>query len=313
MAVFFIFTLYNFFIFTFFLNFAAKVKRMNRAIAYTINVGGRLLDLSSPCVMGILNITPDSFYTSISPDSSSLDDVIIAHVGKMLSEGAKMIDVGACSTRPGSEPVSASSERQRLTLALDIIHRSFPDCILSVDTFRSDIAEWCINTYGVHIINDISEGCDEMFDIVAKYGIPYILTFNEVRNSSIDITQQALLFFSDKVQQLRDRGAKDIILDPGFGFNKTLDENYELLNNLENLRILELPILVGVSHKSMIYKLLGTTPDATLNGTTVLHTVSLEKGANILRVHEVKEAMETLKILNKAHEANGANEAHKPQ
>ena len=286
---------------------------MNRAIAYTINVGGRLLDLSSPCVMGILNITPDSFYTSISPDSSSLDDVIIAHVGKMLSEGAKMIDVGACSTRPGSEPVSASSERQRLTLALDIIHRSFPDCILSVDTFRSDIAEWCINTYGVHIINDISGGCDEMFDIVAKYGIPYILTFNEVRNSSIDITQQALLFFSDKVQQLRDRGAKDIILDPGFGFNKTLDENYELLNNLENLRILELPILVGVSHKSMIYKLLGTTPDATLNGTTVLHTVSLEKGANILRVHEVKEAMETLKILNKAHEANGANEAHKPQ
>ena len=286
---------------------------MNRAIAYTINVGGRLLDLSSPCVMGILNITPDSFYTSISPDSSSLDDVIIAHVGKMWSEGAKMIDVGACSTRPGSEPVSASSERQRLTLALDIIHRSFPDCILSVDTFRSDIAEWCINTYGVHIINDISGGCDEMFDIVAKYGIPYILTFNEVRNSSIDITQQALLFFSDKVQQLRDRGAKDIILDPGFGFNKTLDENYELLNNMENLRILELPILVGVSHKSMIYKLLGTTPDATLNGTTVLHTVSLEKGANILRVHEVKEAMETLKILNKAHEANGANEAHEPQ
>lgn len=271
------------------------------------------MDLSSPCVMGILNITPDSFYTSISPDSSSLDDIIIAHVGKMLSEGAMMIDVGACSTRPGSEPVSASSERQRLTLALDIIHRSFPDCILSVDTFRSDIAEWCINTYGVHIINDISGGCDEMFDIVAKYGIPYILTFNEVRNSSIDITQQALLFFSDKVQQLRDRGAKDIILDPGFGFNKTLDENYELLNNLENLRILELPILVGVSHKSMIYKLLGTTPDATLNGTTVLHTVSLEKGANILRVHEVKEAMETLKILNKAHEANGTNEAHKPQ
>lgn len=282
---------------------------MNCAIAYTINVGGRLLDLSSPCVMGILNITPDSFYTSISPDSSSLDDIIIAHVGKMLSEEAKMIDVGACSTRPGSEPVSASSERQRLTLALDIIHRSFPDCILSVDTFRSYIAEWCINTYGVHIINDISGGCDEMFDIVAKYGIPYILTFNEVRNPSIDITQQALLFFSDKVQQLRDRGAKDIILDPGFGFNKTLDENYELLNNMENLRILELPILVGVSHKSMIYKLLGTTPDATLNGTTVLHTVSLEKGANILRVHEVKEAMETLKILNKANKANEPNEA----
>ena len=282
---------------------------MSCCVAYTINVGGRLLDLSSPCVMGILNITPDSFYTSVSPDASSLDDLIVAHVSKMLSEGAAMIDVGACSTRPGSEPVSAATERQRLTLALDIIHRSFPDCILSVDTFRPDIAEWCINTYGVHIINDISGGCDELFDVVAKYGVPYILTFNEPRNPSIDITQQALLFFADKVQQLRDRGTKDIILDPGFGFNKTLDENYELLNNMENLRILELPVLVGVSHKSMIYKLLGTTPNATLNGTTVLHTLALTKGANILRVHEVKEAMECIQLENKAH---WAHEAHEP-
>ena len=283
---------------------------MSCCVAYTINVGGRLLDLSTPCVMGILNITPDSFYTSVSPDASSLDDLIKAHVSKMLSEGAAMIDVGACSTRPGSEPVSATAERERLTLALDIIHRSFPDCILSVDTFRPDIAEWCINTYGVHIINDISGGCDELFDVVAKYGVPYILTFNEPRNPSIDITQQALLFFADKVQQLRDRGAKDIILDPGFGFNKTLDENYELLNHMENLRILELPILVGVSHKSMIYKLLGTTPDATLNGTTVLHTLALTKGAAILRVHEVKEAMECIQLENKAYEAYGAHEAN---
>ena len=276
-------------------------------VSYSINAGGQLLDLSTPCVMGILNITPDSFYTSISPDSSSLDDLIVAHVSRMVAEGAKMIDVGACSTRPGSEPVSAEAERERLTQALDIIHRSFPDCILSVDTFRSDIAEWCINEYGVQIINDISGGCDDMFDVVAKYGVPYILTFNEERNPSIDICQQALLFFSDKVQQLRDRGAKDIILDPGFGFNKTLDENYELLNNMENLRILELPVLVGVSHKSMIYKLLGTTPDATLNGTTVLHTLALTKGANILRVHEVKEAMECIALTHKVNKANEAN------
>ena len=279
-------------------------------VSYSINAGGQLLDLSTPCVMGILNITPDSFYTSISPDSSSLDDLIVAHVSRMVAEGAKMIDVGACSTRPGSEPVSAEAERERLTQALDIIHRSFPDCILSVDTFRSDIAEWCINEYGVQIINDISGGCDDMFDVVAKYGVPYILTFNEERNPSIDICQQALLFFSDKVQQLRDRGAKDIILDPGFGFNKTLDENYELLNNMENLRILELPVLVGVSHKSMIYKLLGTTPDATLNGTTVLHTLALTKGANILRVHEVKEAMECIALTHKVNKANEANEAN---
>ncbi|MBO4565022.1 MAG: dihydropteroate synthase [Bacteroidaceae bacterium] len=274
---------------------------MIRCVPYTINVGGQLLDLSTPCVMGILNMTPDSFYTSVSPDSSSLDDIIVAHVGRMLSEGAKIIDVGACSTRPGSEPVSAEAERERLAPALDIIRRTFPDCILSVDTFRSDIAEWCINTYGVQIINDISGGCDDMFDVVAKYGTPYILTFNEERNPSIDICQQELLFFSDKVQQLRDRGAKDIILDPGFGFNKTLEENYELLNHLDALLLLELPVLVGVSHKSMIYRLLNLPPSECLNGTTVLHTLSLAKGASILRVHEVKEAMQCITLTHKAN------------
>ena len=270
-------------------------------VSYTINVGGRLFDLSSPCIMGILNITPDSFYTSISPDLTSLESIIIAHVDKMLTEGAAMIDVGACSTRPGSEPVSGESERQRLEPALNIIRRSFPNCILSVDTFRPEIAEWCINEYGVQIINDISGGIHEMYDVVARLGVPYILTFNEPRNNATDICQQALMFFSDKVQQLRDRGAKDIILDPGFGFNKTLDENYELLDNLSSLQILELPILVGVSHKSMIYKYLNTTPAETLNGTTVLHTLSLERGANILRVHEVKEAMECIQLTNKTH------------
>ena len=280
---------------------------MNGGIAYTINVGGQLLDLSSPCVMGILNITPDSFYTSVSPDTSSLDETIIAHVGKMLSEGATIIDVGACSTRPSSEPVSAATERDRLAPVLDIIRRTFPECVLSVDTFRPDIAAWCINEFGVHIINDISGGCDDMFNIVAKYGVPYILTFNEERNPAIDVCQQTLLFFAHKVQQLRDRGAKDFILDPGFGFNKTLDENYEILHHLDALQILELPVLVGVSHKSMIYRLLNLSPSECLNGTTVLHTLSLQKGARILRVHEVKEAMECITILNKTNMANVAN------
>ena len=285
------------------LSFINKASMNIERVSYTINVGGKLFDLSSPCIMGILNITPDSFYTSVSPDSSSLESIIIAHVDKMLTEGATMIDVGACSTRPGSEPVSGESERQRLAPALDIIRRSFPDCILSVDTFRPDIADWCIHEFGVQIINDISGGIHEMYDVVARKGVPYILTFNEPRNNATDICQQALMFFSDKVQQLRDRGAKDIILDPGFGFNKTLDENYELLDNLSSLQILELPILVGVSHKSMIYKFLNTTPAETLNSTSVLHTLSLERGANILRVHEVKEAMECIQLTNKTHGA----------
>ena len=268
-------------------------------VPYSINVGGRLMDLSSPSVMGIVNVTPDSFYTSISPTVPSFTATIQHLVGSMLDEGAQIIDIGGCSTRPDSVFADASEEQSRLTAALDIVLNTFPDCVVSVDTFRPEIAEWCIKGYGVQIINDISGGNNAMYDVVAQQGVPYILTFNEPRNNDIGICQQTLLFFADRVQQLRDRGAKDIILDPGFGFNKTLDENYELLNNLEALKILELPILVGVSHKSMIYKLLYTTPDATLNGTTVLHTLALTKGANILRVHEVKEAMECIKLTTK--------------
>ena len=278
----------------------------NYCVSYTVNVGGRLLDLSSPCVMGIVNVTPDSFYTSIPPSASSFAEAVKELVGTMLNEGALIIDIGGCSTRPNGDLVDAATEQARLTAALDIIRNAFPDCIVSVDTFRASIARWCINEYGVQIINDISGGDDAIYDIVAKQGVPYILTFNEPRNCNVDISQQAVLFFADRVQQLRDRGAKDIILDPGFGFNKTLDENYELLKNMDVLQIHELPILVGVSHKSMIYKLLGTTPEKTLNGTTVLHTLALTKGANILRVHEVREAMECIKIVNKAYKPHKA-------
>jgi len=284
----------------------------NICVPYTINVGGQLLDLSSPCVMGIVNVTPDSFYTSISPTASSFSDAIKHQVRTMLDEGALIIDIGGCSTRPDSEPVSIEEEQKRLAPTLDVIRHAFPDCILSVDTFRPDIATWCINEYGVHIINDISGGNQAMYDVVAQTGAPYILTFNEPRNNDMDICQQALLFFADRIQQLRNRGAKDFILDPGFGFNKTLDENYQLLNNLESLHILELPILVGISHKSMIYKLLETTPSETLNGTTILHTIALSKGANILRVHEVKEAMECIKLTEKTHKANEPHKVNEP-
>lgn len=274
----------------------------DQCVTYSINIRRKLLDVSSPCVMGILNITPDSFYTSISPDTSSTYSEIIKLTRKILDDGAKIIDIGGCSTRPGGEDVCEEKEWSRLSFALDIVKKEFPDCIVSVDTFRASIAERCIKDYDIHIINDISGGNDEMYDVVAKNGVSYILTFNESRNTFNDVCSHALWFFAERVQKLRDKGAKDIILDPGFGFNKTLDENYELLSNMENLIKLELPILVGISHKSMIYKLLDSTPAKTLNGTTILNTISLIKGANILRVHEVKEAVECImlheKILN---------------
>lgn len=275
---------------------------MSKCIEYTINVGGKLLDLSAPCVMGILNVTPDSFYTSVSPDGSTTETDISGLVGKHLADGAAIIDIGGCSTRPGSNAVDEAGEWERLAKSLDIIKHDYPDAIISVDTFRPAIAERCIKEYGVHIINDVCGGCDEMFDVVAKYGVPYILTFNEPRNEGENICIRKLQFFAEKVQQLRDRGAKDIILDPGFGFNKSMDDNYAILSNMENLAMLDLPVLVGVSHKSMIFKLFGTTPAKALNGTTILNTVALAKGANILRVHEVREAMECIAISNKLHE-----------
>ena len=202
-----------------------------------------------------------------------------------------MIDVGGCSTRPGSEPVSEAEEMQRLRLALGVVRREQPHAVVSVDTFRPDVARMAVEEFGVDIINDVSEGSTEMYRMIARLRVPYILM-------SVQPTlRDMLLAFAREVQQLRDFGVKDIILDPGFGFGKTVAQNYQVMNNLERLQVMDLPLLVGISRKSMIFKLLGLTPDESLNGTSVLNTIALMKGASILRVHDVKEAMECVRIV----------------
>lgn len=255
---------------------------------YTINVNGRLIDLSEPQVMGILNVTPDSFYEG---SRMQTEREIADRSNQIVSEGATFIDVGACSTRPGSTPVSETEEMERLRFALAIVRREQPDSVVSVDTFRPDVARMVVEEFGAAIVNDVSEGSPEMYRMVARLRVPYILM-------SVQPTiREMLLAFAREVQQLRDFGAKDIILDPGFGFGKTLEQNYQVMNEIEKLQTMELPILVGISRKSMIYKLLGSTPRESLNGTTVLNTLSLMKGASILRVHDVKEAVECCKII----------------
>ena len=255
---------------------------------YTINVNGRLIDLSEPQVMGILNVTPDSFYEG---SRMQTEREIADRSNQIVSEGATFIDVGACSTRPGSTPVSETEEMERLRFALAIVRREQPDSVVSVDTFRPDVARMVVEEFGAAIVNDVSEGSPEMYRMVARLRVPYILM-------SVQPTiREMLLAFAREVQQLRDFGAKDIILDPGFGFGKTLEQNYQVMNEMEKLQTMELPILVGISRKSMIYKLLGSTPQESLNGTTVLNTLSLMKGASILRVHDVKEAVECCKII----------------
>ena len=272
---------------------------------YTINVNGRLLNLSQPQVMGILNVTPDSFYAG---SRKQTEREISERCIQIIEEGGSIIDVGAFSTRPGAPEVSEEEEMARLRYGLEIVRREHPDAILSVDTFRPDVARMAVEEYGVAIINDVSEGgltgvvntplkkekgpYPAIFRMVARLGVPYILM------SVKPTLEDMMLAFSKEVQQLRDLGVKDIILDPGFGFGKTLEQNYRLLENMEKLQALDLPILVGVSRKSMIFKLLGTDPAGSLNGTSVLHTIALQKGASILRVHDVKEAVETIRIVN---------------
>lgn len=268
-----------------------------------INVNGSLLDLSTPCVMGILNITPDSFYSG---SRMQTEAEIAGRVTQIIAEGARIIDVGAYSSRPNAENVSAKEEMERLRSGLEILFKVQPDAIVSVDTFRADVARMCVEEYGVAIINDIAAGemDEDMFRTVAQLNVPYIMMHMQGTPQNMqqhphydNLLKDIFQYFARKVQQLRDLGVKDMILDPGFGFGKTLEHNYELLSHLEEFRIFELPLLVGVSRKSMIYRLLGTTPQEALNGTTVLDTICLLKGANILRVHDVREAVETVKIV----------------
>ena len=256
---------------------------------YTLNVHGLLMDLRVPQVMGILNATPDSFYAE---SRSQTETEIVKRCQQIVSEGGTIIDVGACSTRPGAEVVSEAEEMERLRFALAVVRREQPAAVVSVDTFRPDVARMAVEEFGADIINDVSEGTPEMFRMVARLGIPYILM-------SVQPTMRdTLLAFAQKVQQLRDFGAKDIILDPGFGFGKTLEQNYQMMNELEQLQVMELPVLVGVSRKSMIYKKFGCTANESLNGTTSLNTIALMKGADILRVHDVREAVECVQIVN---------------
>ena len=256
---------------------------------YMVNLHGRLLDLSEPQVMGILNVTPDSFFAG---SRKQTETEIVARCHQIMDEGGSIIDVGAYSTRPGASEVSETEEMERLRFALSVVHRELPHAALSVDTFRPEVARMTVEEFGADIINDVSEGGQDMFRMVARLGIPYILM-------SVQPTMRdTLLTFARKVQQLRDFGAKDIILDPGFGFGKTLEQNYQIMNELEQLQVMELPLLVGVSRKSMIYKKFGCTPNEALNGTTALNTIALMKGADILRVHDVREAVECVRIVN---------------
>ena len=259
-------------------------------ISYTINVCGQLIDLGEPLVMGIMNVTPDSFYANSRVQTA---EAIRQRAHQIVAEGAKIIDIGACSTRPGGVVVSAEEEMQRLAFALPIVKEAEPDAILSIDTFHADIARRMIEEFGADIINDVEEGKDpEMFRTVAELGAPYILM------STAANLHDMLIDFSREVQELRTLGQKDIILDPGFGFGKDpVAGNYELLSVMERLQVMELPILVGISRKRMIHQLLGITAAESLNGTTILNTIALLKGANILRVHDVREAVEAVKIV----------------
>lgn len=276
---------------------------MEITTARYINVNGSLLDLSQPRVMGILNVTPDSFYAG---SRTQTEAEIVRRVKQIVSEGAAIIDIGAYSSRSNADNVSSREEMERLRMGLKILFEIQPDAVVSVDTFRADVARMCVEEYGVAIINDIAAGEMDanMFHTVAAMNVPYIMMHMQGTPQSMqqhphydNLLKEVFLYFARKVQQLRDLGVKDIILDPGFGFGKTMEHNYELLSHLEEFRIFELPLLVGVSRKSMIYRLLDITPQEALNGTTVLDTICLLKGADILRVHDVKEAVETVRIV----------------
>ena len=271
-------------------------------MTHTLNLRGKLLELREPQIMGILNVTPDSFYSdSRTPDEAHITD----RVRQMMDEGADMIDIGGYSSRPGADDVTPEEEMDRLRRGLRIVRKLYPEVPVSVDTFRADVARMCIEEEGADIINDISGGMmdRQMFRTVARLGVPYILMHMQGTPDTMQVAphydnlrREVMLYFAERIDRLCQMGAKDIIVDPGFGFGKTLEHNYELMNHLEDFAVFNLPLLVGISRKSMIYKLTGGTPQSSLNGTTVLNTISLVKGAHILRVHDVKAAAEAKQI-----------------
>ena len=268
----------------------------------TINCAGKLIDLSIPKIMGILNITPDSFYDGGRYNS---DKKILDHVEKMIIDGAVFIDIGAYSSRPGGVDIDENEELKRIIPAIELVNKKFPEIIISIDTFRSKVAEACLNS-GASIINDISASQldEKMMETIAKYNVPYIIMHMKGNPQNMmdktnydDMLQEMIKYFSKKINQAISYKINDIIIDPGFGFAKNIKQNYDLLNHLDLLKILDKPIMVGISRKSMIYKSLNSIPEEALNGTTVLNTVALIKGASILRVHDVKEANECIKLI----------------
>ncbi len=274
----------------------------------TINIKGELFSLDRPVVMGILNVTPDSFFAG---SRKRTEAEIAMRIEEILAQGGDWIDIGGYSSRPDATPVTADEEMRRLELGLEILSRDYPSVPVSVDTFRADVARCCVEKYGVAMINDISAGelDPEMFRTVADLKVPYIMMHMrgtpQTMASLTDYTNlmdEIMLYFAEKVRQLRLMGVSDLILDPGFGFSKTLEQNYELMAHLREFGIFDLPILVGISRKRMIYQLLGGTPEESLNGTTALHTYALLNGADILRVHDVKEAVEAVRIVQKIKE-----------
>jgi dihydropteroate synthase len=273
-----------------------------------INCNGKILDLSIPRVMGILNITPDSFYDG---GKYVTDDAINERVTRMCEEGADIIDIGACSTRPGAIEITAEEEWIRLSKALGIARRLYPQLVISVDTYRSEIANKAVKEFNVNIINDISAGNadPEMFETIANLQIPYIIMHMLGNPQTMqasphyeDLITEIIGFLTKKSEELKKLGVNDIIVDPGFGFGKTMEQNYQILNHLKSFDILDMPILAGISRKSMIYKELGVLSEDALNGTIVLNTMALERGANILRVHDVKEARQTIQLFRKTRE-----------
>ena len=275
----------------------------------SIQLKGQLVSLDKPLVMGILNVTPDSFFSG---SRFQTEQEIINRAKTIIDEGGAIIDLGAYSSRPDSIDISVEQEKERLDFALKILKDHFPKAVYSVDTFRAEVAEHCVLKYGVDIINDISGGGldDNMFKTVADLQVPYVMMHMRgtpqtmMQNTSYEnLLPEILKYFAEKTDELYRLGVNDVIIDPGFGFSKTLDQNYELMNNLEAFKIFQAPILVGISRKSMIYKLFGTTPSESLNGTSVLNTLALMKGANILRVHDVREAREAVSIVSKTIES----------